>query len=339
LTLIVLVLTGPVASARVQVRIAREMREGSTYAAVYEQPVLERLATASRSAFPYRVATAYAPQVFTPPSDSVWGHLFGPMPAYAWAYGMETVDGYVQFYPENYQRFWSRVTQPALASDKAMRDYYWSFGGRVYLFLPAPGESLGARVGSGSPAVSDLADICNQNLLSLANVRYVISPVRLSGRDLVPVVTVSRGRPWPLYVYENRRVLPRYFVVDSARGFSDSTALLTAMGHASLDELRSVAFLRTGDAARLSLGSVHESGARVHLDKYAADDVTLSATASVRSVLVCTMNYSPYWRAYVDGRKATVMLTDSTFMGVAIPGGTHRVEFRYEPPYAWLLPY
>lgn len=330
LTVLVLLVVGPLASARAQVRILHEMRAGSTYAAVYERPELQRLAAAGAGASPYRVATVYAPQVFTPPKDSNWPSVFGQLPAYAWAYGLETVDGYVQMYPESYQQFWGRVTERALAQDRAMSDYFWRWGNRVYLFIPATGRPLAP--------VTDLAGICDPDLLSLANVRYLISPVRLSGVGLRSVSEDPDGKPWPLYIYENTRVLPRYFVVGSARTYPDLPRLLSAMGAASLEELRSVAFVQAPDASGLHLAQRPVSAVPVGVDSYAADDVALSVTAGDRSLLVCTMNYSRYWRAYVDGHETVVLPVDGTFVGVAVPGGAHHVELRYQPPYAWLFP-
>jgi Protein of unknown function (DUF6044)/Bacterial membrane protein YfhO len=330
LTLLVLLVLGPLASARVQVRILHEMRAGSTYAAVFQRPELRRLAAAGVGAPPYRVATVYAPQVFAPPKDSYWPEVFGQMPAYAWAYGLETVDGYVVMYPESYQRFWGCVTERALAQDKAMNDYFWDWGSRVYLFIPDTGRP--------PPAVTDLADICNTNLLSLANVRYLISPVRLSGAGLTLVSGDGRGKPWPLYIYESTRFLPRFFVVGSTRAYLDLPRLLAALGDASLQELSSVAFVEASDAADLQLPQAGASAGEVRQDSYEADRIALSVTTRARSLLVCTMNYSPYWRAYVDGREADVVPVDCTFVGVAVPGGAHRVELRYQPPYAWLFP-
>ncbi|MEI7902449.1 MAG: DUF6044 family protein [bacterium] len=332
LTLLVLLLLGPLASARVQLRIVHEMRAGSTYAAVFQRPELQHLAAGGAGASPYRVVTVYAPRVFAKPADSFWPFLFGPLPAYAWAYGLETVDGYVQMYPERYQRFWGCVTGRALEQDKTVSDNFWSWGNRVYLFIPDTGRP--------PPAVTDLADICNPDLLSLVNVRYLISPVRLTGVGLRLVSGDPRGKPWPLYIYENTRVLPRYFVVGSTRTFPDSPGLLAALGDASLGELSSVGFVEAQDSAVLGLG-LPDSGAsagRARLLAYEADYVSLSVTARDRSALVCTMNYSPYWRAYVDGRDVAVIPVDCTFIGVAVPGGAHRVELRYELPYAWLLP-
>jgi uncharacterized membrane protein YfhO len=63
----------------------------------------------------------------------------------------------------------------------------------------------------------------------------------------------------------------------------------------------------------------------------------LSVTAADPSVLVCAMNYSPYWHAYVDGREARVFPVDCAFVGVVVPGGSHRVELQYRPAYAWAL--
>ena len=200
----------------------------------------------------------------------------------------------------------------------------------VYLFVP--------HTGRPAPPVTDLADICNQDLLSLANVRYVISPVRLSGSGLSLVSADVRGGPWPLYIYENMHVLPRYFVVGSIRAYPSEPDVLTAMDDASLEELGSIAFVRTQDSAGLPTVESGSFVGRVALESYAADRVALSVTATDRGLLVCTMNYSPYWHAYVDGRKTNAILVDSTFIGVPLPSGSHQVELRYEPPYARFFP-
>ena len=330
LTLLTLLALGPLASARVQVRIHQEMRAGSTYAAVFQRPELQRLAAGGLGASPYRVVTVYSPQASAPPKDSSWPDLFGQLPAYAWAYGFETADGYIPMYPERYQQFWGKVTERALRSDKTVSHYFWDWGSQAYLFIP--------NTGRPQSVVTDLAAICKPDLLSLANVRYLISPVRLRGAGLSLVSGDAGGKPWPLYIYENTRVLPRYFVVGSTRAYPDSAGLLAALGDASLEELSSVAFVEARDSAGLHLPQSGVSAGRVRLLTYEADRISLSITARDRSLLVCAMNYSPYWRAYVDDREADVIPVDYTFIGVGIPGGVHRVELRYEPPYAWLLP-
>jgi Protein of unknown function (DUF6044) len=312
-TLLVIAVLGPLASARVQVRIAREMAAGSTYAALYLRPEMQRLAADNANSPPFRVATVYAPQAFASAPDSYWSFLFGALPAFAWAYGLETVDGYVQMYPASYQRFWGRLAAPALARDKAMSDYFWHWGNRVYLFVPSEGKPL--------PPVTDLATICDPGLLSLANVRYLVSPVQLSGDGLVLVSGDGRGDPWPIYIYENTRVLPRFFLAGSTRALADQAAVLTAMASSSTQVLGSVAFVRSGDTARLAIPRSTASSAGVRVDSYRSDAIALSVPSGAGGMLVGTMNYGASWHAYVDGQPARMVRVDATFVGVPLAAG------------------
>jgi hypothetical protein len=334
-TLAVLVALAPSAGLRVWTLIRDEMSAGATYAGVYERPQLRHLAAATRADPPFRVATVYAPQAFSPPAGSTWPELFGQLPAFAWPYGLETADGYVVLFSARYQRFWSSVTAPALEADPAMRQKFWLWGNRVYLFVPSDASTLEERPGQSIAAVTDVRSFCDLDLLSLDNVRYLISPVRLSGPGLT-LVSASGGAPWPLYVYENVEAAPRFFVVGSVRTFSSDSDLLRAMGDASLETLRSVGFLEAGDAHGFPESPAAFSGSATAL-QYAADDATIAVKADRRCFLIATMNYGQYWQATVDGRPVATVPVYSAFIGVPVPAGAHQVELRYQPPYAWLL--
>jgi uncharacterized membrane protein YfhO len=41
--------------------------------------------------------------------------------------------------------------------------------------------------------------------------------------------------------------------------------------------------------------------------------------------------YWPGWKARVDGRPVPLLPADGVFRAVALPAGTHQVEFRYRP--------
>ena len=252
LTLLVLLVLGPLASVQVQARIVREMRAGSTYAALYERPELRRLAAAERRC----VAVSRGHRLRSAGLRSADGMLRGRRCSVscrpiAWAYGLETVDGYVVMYSARYQRFWGCVTERALADDQSMSDKYWDWGSRVYLFIPQPGAGATARV--CLPAVTDIDAICNTNLLSLANVRYLISPVRI-------VETGSRWSPATgrqalaaVHLRERTRhaaVLRRRLDPDLSRIW---LALLAALGDASLEELGSDGVRRGPHAADVHL--------------------------------------------------------------------------------------
>lgn len=49
------------------------------------------------------------------------------------------------------------------------------------------------------------------------------------------------------------------------------------------------------------------------------------------SLLVLTQNAYPHWQVTVDGIHTTPIITNLSFMGVPVPGGTHTVEFRFNP--------
>lgn len=60
-------------------------------------------------------------------------------------------------------------------------------------------------------------------------------------------------------------------------------------------------------------------------------DITLLATAPVRQLVVVSESYHPGWRAYVDGREATVVAVYGDFIGCVVGPGEHRVRFDFDP--------
>ncbi len=71
---------------------------------------------------------------------------------------------------------------------------------------------------------------------------------------------------------------------------------------------------------------------------YSAEDVTIVATLPIDGWIVLSDTWYPGWAVYVDGRPAELLHADYAFRGVAMPQGTHRIEFRYEPAsFVWGL--
>ena len=48
-------------------------------------------------------------------------------------------------------------------------------------------------------------------------------------------------------------------------------------------------------------------------------------------LLVVADSYAPGWRAYVDGKRASIVKTNGLFRGVYVAQGSHTVHFRYRP--------
>jgi uncharacterized membrane protein YfhO len=59
--------------------------------------------------------------------------------------------------------------------------------------------------------------------------------------------------------------------------------------------------------------------------------VSVRAQASAPGYLVLADAYDPGWIATVDGQPAQVRRANVAFRAVAVPAGSHEVEFRYVP--------
>lgn len=308
-------------AASVWMNAGREARRiaGNRYDAFFDQPILHRLATERQSGDPFRVATF---------ADRNAG-AHGRHAAFAWAYGLETADMYVTTYPLRYHEFWSRVIAPVRDRRPDIRAYFDTWGSMAYLFNPAaplfgPPSATGLAPFDGFPFDLDL--------LSLANVRYVLSAVPISDERLT-LRPDSRGT----LVYENAGVLPRFFVAHRVRAFVDEAELLATLGQASAAELRRTAFI----AGAIAEGSIEHSAAvvapeaTVQVRDYSADRIQLDVATSAPGVLVVTNSFSEFWRATIDGTSAPVFPVYHAFQGMTLEKGTHRVELSYRPPYSF----
>ena len=60
--------------------------------------------------------------------------------------------------------------------------------------------------------------------------------------------------------------------------------------------------------------------------------ITCQTNSTENRILCLAVPYEKGWSAYIDGKKCTIYRTNSMFMGIEIPQGTHSVEFRYATP-------
>jgi hypothetical protein len=336
----------------VQRRVAGEMAAGATYVSLYGSPDVTALAERQKGAPPFRVASINAP--LARGTTQAWH------PGFAWAYGLETADGYAVLYSQRYQDFWLRVIDARIGRSDEIKNYFRRWGNRVYLFT--------SRNYLNRPGGIEAQRRWNISLLSLANVRYFISPVQLRDAHftLLPSTLRARQLAWgklsgwqkitrawggefpglPLYIYENRDVFPRAFLVARTRVLGTAAGVLDEMAAAGRAGLRATAFLTPRDRDTLGLGeqplgvaattSATTLPGTARITTYKADEVSLTVQAERRGVVILTNSYSRFWQAWVDGKKVAVAPVDHTFLGAVVPGGRHQVVFKYRPPYGLL---
>ena len=303
---------------------------GSSYAVNYENPDLQRIATDIDSA-PFRVATI----------------AYGLHPAYANAYGLETVDGYVVLYPQRYQDFWGKVIEPLTSKDEERYHYFHDWGGRIYLFSPSDG------------AFDNIEEVpfskyYNLNLLSLANTKYLISELPVSNEylTLVPsqfpgverpqgklsLKTIMQGIKYNIkgrhiYIYQNELCFPRFFLSGKAMVFKNSNQLLEAMAEADINSLRNKVFIEEEFVSEIDVEEMGFTHGELTVKQYSPDRIILSVNLNKPGILVVSNSYNPHWICKVNGVEKNIFPVYHTFMGIFLDEGESKVELEYRPPY------
>jgi hypothetical protein len=325
-------------SLAVKWQVLHEMGEGRDFTTIYRHPAIMELANRKGQSQPFRVATIadQNPRRFVHP------------PAMVWAYGLESADGNINLFPARYQGFWEKVLQPLLGRDRRLYADFHYRATRVYLFSPSDNFLCHQDIDAGQ--------FYNLNLLSLANVQYIIAPKPLTGKQLRPVAQglLQQQEAWqerprrdqflgrllgehpgvPLYVYENTMAFPRFFLASKLNVYDQPAEVLSAMGQADSSELRVTAYACKGELPALTEPLREEKGGTVELTTYSPDRIVLNVHALSDTVLVATNNYSPFWKAHVNGVEKQVFPVNHTFQGLFIPRGDHEIVLTYEPPYS-----
>ncbi len=309
------------------------------YKSHFESESLERLRRETENAQtpPFRVATIHASAID---------------PSYANSYGFETVDGVVNLYPKSYQRFWSKVIEPVTKmSVRRFRKFNY-YGSHIYLhdvdemYQEAKKDSVQFR------------KYYNLNLLSLANTKYIISPLLLKNDENLSFFQPDNGvykENWmklpkidkglynlkynffgkPFYIYENKSVFPRFFVVSNVISFKDSEQLLNEMAKADLEILRNTIYLEGKYSDRLITKNLSHRKSSITVEEYTPDRIKLSIDMDGDGILIVSNGYNQFWKCKINDIDADIFPAYATFWGVYIKEQTKDVLFYYDPPYSF----
>jgi hypothetical protein len=185
------------------------------------------------------------------------------------------------------------------------------------------------------------------NLLSLLNVKYVISPkdFNADGYDIV-------RKSEKVNIYENKNVLPRAFLAEKAVVIKGEKKILEKMKtkefipkkEVILEEVLGSPSTSSGSFEQYSLSDRRESRAKprderskqgleesVNILKYKPNYVEIEAVIEEPKFLVLSDTYYPGWKVYVDKKLARIYKADYILRTVYLKPGKHIVKFIYEP--------
>jgi hypothetical protein len=168
----------------------------------------------------------------------------------------------------------------------------------------------------------------SSRLYDLFNVRYVIAKKDVT-LDWDKFVLAFDGDP-KLNVYENRRALPRAFVVGQVQPVASHEAAWEAIHAPDFDPATTAVVEGASASASTGRGQVSEM-------RTGPNRLSLKVEVDGPALLVVSQVWYPGWQVSVDGRaQGSPLRADYLFQGVALEAGSHTVELRFAPP-LWRL--
>ncbi|MGO8925447.1 MAG: YfhO family protein [Limisphaerales bacterium] len=109
--------------------------------------------------------------------------------------------------------------------------------------------------------------------------------------------------------------------------FADDRTTFDALSQTNLD-LRQLVFLPL--EARGNVDATQQTSARVLDARFANQSISIHAEAPAASLVVISQSHYPAWRAYVDGRPATIWRANYAFQALEVSAGRHQIKMVYE---------
>ncbi len=270
------------------------------------------------------------------PDRSYRTATFGEMPSpnvVAGYYGFDAFDGQLNLNPAHWSDYWLAVVR----------------GNRKHI----AGTRLGWDWSLWDGAAYDAERSIRFDLLAIANVRYLFSPLPLSAHGPRPLHVPPRERwgrvrpeffdglgaylrfrlkrvfdPGDVYVYELPDALPRVFAA------SRLVPVPSGMGTEAFHELVARTAPDRGAVVSAddlpSLGEPHPLSVTSFVKVRDGYDIAVSAPAG--GVVVVNNVHLPFWRATADGRPTPIVSANGVHMAVAVPPGTSTLGVRYDRP-------
>jgi Bacterial membrane protein YfhO len=184
-------------------------------------------------------------------------------------------------------------------------------------------------------AFQDFMDVVgpvNSTLWRMANVKYIVTDKPAQFPGLVPIYKGDKE-----VVYLNQFALPRMYFVDSVAN-EPEMSILQDIKASSFDPKEKAYVSETG----LKVDPA-DSSTFVNITGYKDETITAEVKASGNNFLFLGDTYmtgkADYklvklptgWRAYIDNNETKIYKANHGYMGIIVPAGQHKVEFKYAP--------
>ncbi len=177
----------------------------------------------------------------------------------------------------------------------------------------------------------NVSRINNFNILSLLNVKYVLTKEKLENDNLklVDNATVYIDR-WDINrdvkIYENKDVLPRAFIVRDAKIIKEKEEIFNKLK--IFDPRKEIIIEKDFDNINKSNDGEFKEADILF---YSPNKIVVNVSLENSGFLVLSEKYYPGWKAYDNNKEIEIMKTDYILRSVYLEKGEHKVEFIYDP--------
>jgi hypothetical protein len=263
------------------------------------------------------------------PLPMVWADAPGLLRPWDRAYQVEIQGGPGEKSAEYFRRNWLDP-EFGLANLRAGYPLVPSLNlSMVKSFTPAEATTVVRDTAGADGAISAVRRLYNgplvhPGLFDLAGVSHYFSARPLPPREGLTPIHRSQG----LFVYRNEAAWPHAYLAARALPYRSGRDLDTAT--------RGDVFLAPDEAARQTTASE----GRVDTLAFEPGHMRYRVESDAATLLVVSDGWHPLWRASIDGQDAPVLKANGIFKAVALPAGSHVVEFRFDTaryrPGIWL---
>ena len=259
---------------------------------------------------------------------------------------------FFRFYPpESYQAFevfdikdWTDYKLKTLESNIGVYFGMDTFGG-VEPFMSARIANIFDEIGferpttvSGEPwlrstkltlndKISRFSSSQNQNLLSMLNIKFILSSFKLPNLNLIYQTTATE-KNIPVYVYENSNAMPRIYFAKNVKFVNSINAFNELL---KVENFRELTLIECQENCPDS-GTAHKSDS-IKIKEFKPQEIKIKVTNTSGRWLVYSDANLPTWEASIDNQKVPIYTANYLFKAVFVSKGEHEIIFKY--PNLW----
>lgn len=195
-------------------------------------------------------------------------------------------------------------------------------------FYPTIGGYTGAKLSIVADLTSPSGPLyqgtagLNLNLLGALNIKYINYQPGLQVQGLTPAFNGNSGT-----VYENQKLLPKAFFVDSLVYAENANVAFDFINDATNDYSK-IAVIEHAQ----NINTKSDSSSSIIVTKYTGPEITLEISRTEPGFLVLSEMYYPAgWIATLDGVEIPVYKTNYVMRGFEVPEGDHELKMEFRP--------